>query len=156
MRSDEYGHYDEYMMSTYDSPNFLPMEHSSKLKISPTGDDDTADKKQKAAESLQQAVQITENVEEPQAVYDDDQLFTIILPKNYYSAASNTSGEEVNYNDKDKPVEGGAAVVSDYDMELPPPMKSPTVFDYHEVSIDDYDWDRIFGEASSSSLISQQ
>jgi hypothetical protein len=34
-------------------------------------------------------------------------------------------------------------------MELPAPMKSPTVFDYHEVSLDDYDWDRIFGEAAS-------
>ncbi len=142
---DEYGHYDEYMMSTYDAPNFMPLENSnSKIKSVPRDEFIIADKPKPAKVSYQPR-DVTTN--ELQA---GEQLFTIILPNSYYnSETSNHSADGVS----DRPsnsASGSPDPTIDYDAELPAPMKSPTVFDYHEVSLDDYDWDRIFGEAAAA------
>jgi hypothetical protein len=142
---DDYGHYDEYMMSTYDAPNFLPAETSHKSDEEAKEETQAGKQKTtKVAQLIQPASAVDNLKKKEQLQASGDQLFTIILPNTYYSSA--TRGEGGNNTQT-----GGEAeeAVIDYDMELPAPMKSPTVFDYHEVSLDDYDWDRIFGEAAS-------
>ena len=132
---DEYGHYDEYMMSTYDAPNFLPPAENSN---SHSGHDET--RKQKLS-------QLKQLPQQPAAAHDDvtsDQLLTIILPNSFYNSNNLSS------NDDNLGASGvGDSAVIDYDAELPKPLKSATVFDYHEISLEDYDWDRIFGEAAA-------
>jgi hypothetical protein len=142
---DDYGHYDEYMMSTYDAPNFLPAENSHKTDGEAKEETQAGKQKStKVAQLIQPAPAVDDLKEKEQLQASGDQLFTIILPNTYYSSAAR--GEGGNYT---QTAGEAAEAVIDYDMELPAPMKSPTVFDYHEVSLDDYDWDRIFGEAAS-------
>jgi hypothetical protein len=147
--ADDYGHYDEYMMSTYDAPNFLaPAEELSHKPTSSNVADEAA-----VEDKLARKVKLSQLQKLP-AYKDDvitsDQLFTILLPNSYHS--SNSLGGEAAAA---KSGNSGASVaadlhVVDYDLELPKPMKSATVFDYHEVSLEDYDWDRIFGEAAAA------
>lgn len=145
---DDYGHYDEYMMSTYDAPNFLPAENSQKSdseakKEGQAGKQNTT----KVAQLIHPAAPVDSPAGKEKLPASGDQLFSIILPNTYYSSATHSvSGEGGNYT---KTREEGEGPVIDYEIELPAPMKSPTVFDYHEISLDDYDWDRIFGEAAS-------
>ena len=161
---DEYGHYDEYMMSTYDTPNFLmPLDgisssHHHNLDNKPTTSNAPVEaaKKQKLSQLTKLPLPSAAPAAVPHDVANDQMLLTIILPNSFYSGRGNqvSHGQDDNNEATGKKSNSGSNkhhddTVIDYDAELPKPMKSATVFDYHEVSIEDYDWDRIFGEAAS-------
>lgn len=154
---DEYGHYDEYMMSTNDAPNFLMamVEDGSSSSRSnsfqqlhnklPVAVDFEAAKKQ---QKLSLLTKLSPSAAAPHHDVTNDQL-TIILPSSYYLSDSHeatTTTAKKGYGPGAASRHSGDTI--DYDIELPKPMKSATLFDYHEVSIEDYDWDRIFGEAA--------
>jgi hypothetical protein len=140
-------------MSTYDAPNFLApaIDEDDNANNKPTS-------RHVAAEHVLAPKSVLALKQQQQQRADHDviasnQLFTILLPNSYY-ASSNSLGEEEQSAAKSGNTGATAAadhVAVDYDLELPRPMKSATVFDYHEVSLEDYDWDRIFGEAAAAS-----